>query len=176
MVERILEQEAAIRQVLSGARKTSHLTPTWQDIDVLKSVNRALSPLKDFTDILSGETYVTVSAVKPVLKLLKSCVLAAASDDNQLTKDIKNRVIAYMEEKYSSPDINELPDVATFLDPEFKLEYADEDDQERIKDRVIEEATEVARQSLGSQENTTSAESEPPPAKRNELGALLKKK
>ena len=68
MIDRILEQETAIRQVLSADRKTSHLLLAWQDIDVLESVNKALAPLKEFTDIMSGEMYVTVSAIKPILK------------------------------------------------------------------------------------------------------------
>ena len=34
---------------------TSHLVPTWQDLDVLESLNAALNPLSDFTDMLSAE-------------------------------------------------------------------------------------------------------------------------
>ena len=42
MVSRILEQETVIR---SGSdRKTSHLLPTWQDIEVLESINKELDP------------------------------------------------------------------------------------------------------------------------------------
>lgn len=67
MVARVLEQQKAIAQVLASDRKTRHLVPTWQDIDVLESMNEALSPLLEFTDSLSGESYVTVSYVKPVL-------------------------------------------------------------------------------------------------------------
>ena len=55
MLERLLEQEQAIRVVLASDRKVSHLTPTWQDIDVWKSINDALAPLADFTDIMSGK-------------------------------------------------------------------------------------------------------------------------
>ena len=47
----MLEQEKAIRQVLSGYRKTSHLIPTWQDMEVLESVQAAIGPLADFTDM-----------------------------------------------------------------------------------------------------------------------------
>lgn len=50
MMERVLEQEASIRAVLSGDRKSVHLVPTWQDIDI----QAALAPLIDFTDMLSG--------------------------------------------------------------------------------------------------------------------------
>lgn len=54
MLERLLEQEAALKLVLSGDRKTTNLVPTWQDIDVWGAINDALSPLAAFTDIMSG--------------------------------------------------------------------------------------------------------------------------
>ena len=44
MVTRILEQENAIRTVLSADTKASHLIPTWQDIQVLTAIHQALSP------------------------------------------------------------------------------------------------------------------------------------
>ena len=59
MIERLLEQEGAIRAVLSTDRKASHLVPTWQDVDVWKAINDALSPLAKFTDIMSGMLYIT---------------------------------------------------------------------------------------------------------------------
>ncbi|XP_044189519.1 uncharacterized protein LOC122968392 [Thunnus albacares] len=61
MTERVLEKEAAIQQVLKVDRKARHLVHTWQDIDVLESVKKALSPLRDFTDALSGEDYVSLT-------------------------------------------------------------------------------------------------------------------
>ena len=70
MVERILEQETAIRQVLSSDHKSVHLIPSWQDIEILESLRSALGPLKNFTDILSGEKHVTISAVIPLLNHL----------------------------------------------------------------------------------------------------------
>ena len=70
MVSRILEQEEAIRRVLSSDRKTARLIFTWQDIDVLKSIDKVLSQLSSLTDILSGEKYVTISAVLPMIECL----------------------------------------------------------------------------------------------------------
>ena len=66
MVLRVLEQQQAIRQVLSGDCKAEHLIPTWQDVDVLESVQAAVGPLADFTDMLSGEQLVTVSSINPI--------------------------------------------------------------------------------------------------------------
>ena len=71
----MLEQEQALRQVLVGNRKTCHLVPSRQDIEVLELVNKALSPLAELTDILSGEEYVTVSSVRPLLQHLTETIL-----------------------------------------------------------------------------------------------------
>ncbi|KAL6465735.1 hypothetical protein MHYP_G00258680 [Metynnis hypsauchen] len=66
MVKRVLEQKRAITEVLSKDKKTRSLVPTWQDVDILESIDAALSPLLEFTDALSGESYVSVSFLKPV--------------------------------------------------------------------------------------------------------------
>ena len=65
----------AICAVLSVDRMTSHLIPLWQDIEVLEAINKALTPVADFTD-LSGEQYASISAVKPVLSHMSTEALA----------------------------------------------------------------------------------------------------
>lgn len=62
--------------------------PTWQDIEVLEAVSKALGPLLEFTDALSGEQLITVSYLKLVLSLFNTEVLALKSDDTDLTKKI----------------------------------------------------------------------------------------
>ena len=42
MIERIIEQQDAIRVVLGQDWKVSHLIPSWQDFDVLQSVLEAV--------------------------------------------------------------------------------------------------------------------------------------
>ena len=58
----LLEQEDAVRVVLSSDQKMSHLVPIWQDIEVLESILKALSLISELTDLLSGENHITVSA------------------------------------------------------------------------------------------------------------------
>lgn len=65
MKERMVEQEKPITQVLAADQKSHHLLHTWQDIEVLEAITKALK--QDFTDALSGEEYVRVSYVKLVL-------------------------------------------------------------------------------------------------------------
>ena len=58
-------------------------------IEVLKSIDSALSPLLSLTDILSGETYITVSAVIQMVQLIKIKLLKEEEIDTQLTRDLK---------------------------------------------------------------------------------------
>ena len=123
MIERVLEQEKALTQVLRADKKTRHLVLTWQDIEVLEAVSKALSPLVDFTDALSGEQYVSVSYLKPVLHLFNEQVVKVQEDDSELTKSIKTRILEYLNEKYADPVTQELLDMASLLDPRFKTKY-----------------------------------------------------
>ncbi len=122
MIARVLEQAKAISHVLSGDRYARSLIPTWQDIEVLESIHKALHPLLEFTDALSGEEYVSISYLKPVLHLLATSVLAEDAEDTDLTRSIKTKVLAYLNDKYSDPYTQELLDVASFMDPRFKTQ------------------------------------------------------
>ena len=82
MIDRTREQEKAIRFVLGSDRKTSHLSLTWQDLDVLTAINTALSSLTAFTDVMSGENYITGSAVLPVIDLLTNSVPKENEEDS----------------------------------------------------------------------------------------------
>ena len=62
MVSRLLEQDDAVRVVLSSDRKSSHFVLTWQDIHVMESLSKVLSHVAELTDFLSGEKHVTVSS------------------------------------------------------------------------------------------------------------------
>lgn len=139
MIERVLEQHRALSDVLSEDRKSRHLVPTWQDLDVLESVNQALQPLEEFTDALSGESYVSVSYVKPVLHLLKTSVLAEKQEDSELTRSIKIKILNYMICKYDDSATQELLDMACFMDPRFKANYIHSDKVSHIKTRVMAE-------------------------------------
>ena len=89
MISRILEQKKAIRVVLLADRKVSHLVLTWQDLDVLTAINTALAPLADFTDVMSGENYVTGSAILPIMDLLYNSVLQVKEEDKPLTNELR---------------------------------------------------------------------------------------
>lgn len=110
---------------------SSHFTCTedqtldsqWQDTEVLKGINNALNPLSDFTDAVSGEQYVSVSSVKPVLHLFETSMLAIQEDDTDFTKSLKTKILGSLQEKYRDPKTQDLLDIASTLNPRFKMNF-----------------------------------------------------
>ncbi len=144
MIARVLEQQSAISCVLSADRKARHLVPTWQDVEVLEAVNNSLSPLAEFTDALSGEQYVSVSYVKPVLHLFNNKILAEKEGETELSNCIKKKILDYLNEKYDDPQTQELLDMASAIDPRFKLKYVNEDRVEAVKIRLRTEMASIS--------------------------------
>uniref|UniRef100_A0A9J7X243 HAT C-terminal dimerisation domain-containing protein n=1 Tax=Cyprinus carpio carpio TaxID=630221 RepID=A0A9J7X243_CYPCA len=177
MIQRILEQLPAISQVLND-RKVRHLVPTWQAIEDLEAMNNTLSPLAEFTDALSGELYVSISSVKPVLHLFKTSVLAVQEDDAEFTKSIKSNILKYLQEKYSDPQTQDLLDMATTLDPRFKMNYISEEKKATVKARLTDEMTGITLAMVRSfpHFNTIPNASPAPPMKkgRKTLGSFFK--
>lgn len=74
------------------------------------------------TDALAGESCVTISAVKPILNHITS-KLEEGDDDTDMTKEIKERIKVDLELRYLDDDIGQLLELASFLDPRFKLTH-----------------------------------------------------
>ena len=120
MVDRIMEQVEAIRVVLCDDRSSSHLIPSWQDCDILLSITAALKTLKVMTDALSGESCVPISAIlNHIISKLKE-----EEGDTEMMREIKERIKVDLELRYlGDDDIGQLLELASFLDPWFKLAH-----------------------------------------------------
>lgn len=175
MVRRILEQQAVITHVLSSDCKARHLLPTWQDLEVLEAVDKTLAPPADFTDALSGEQYVSVSSVKPALHLFQSSVLAVKEDETDLICTMKSKIMGYLEEKYQDQKTQDLLDIATTLDPRFKMTYVNEDNKTAVQNRLKDEMSKLTTDKE-SPPTTTSSGSGPASEKktRKTLGSFFK--
>ena len=186
MVKRILEQKEAIRIVLSSDHATSHLAITWQDIDLLTSIESFLSPLEDLTDTLLGETHVTISVVKPLLEHLITDLLSPNDGDTEFTKQMKQRCKAKILQQYEGDgitDVKRLLDIATFLDRRFKHCKDNEVNKKEIEELV---KIEILKASDYEYDNTNlvvdiqdkegSSEIDIPTPKRSKLGKFLGRK
>lgn len=69
---------------------------------MLESINTALKPVAEFTDVLSNEKVVSASLVKPVLSLLTNDLLDASPEDSELTKNLKAKMFAVLDDKYKA--------------------------------------------------------------------------
>ncbi|KAJ8348869.1 hypothetical protein SKAU_G00274580 [Synaphobranchus kaupii] len=98
---------------------------TRQDEAVLDAVNKALKPLAEFTDILSRETYVTISSLLPTLYLLRDDVLRNKEDDVRLTSAIKSSVLQELDRKYDFAATLQLMSTSALLDPRYKSDHID---------------------------------------------------
>ncbi len=103
-------------------------------------MDKTLTPLADFTDALSGEQYVIVSSVEPALHLFQSSVLA---DDSDLIRTIKSKIVGYLEEKYNDQKTQDLLDIATTLDPRFKMTYVNEENKTAVQNKLQDEMSKL---------------------------------
>ena len=118
-------------------RKSASLNLTWQDKDVLHSMNQVLSKISELTDILSGENYVTVSSVLSMVELLNNTLLKQREDDTDLLASMKNAVKD--NPRYIGSGTVTLLRLSSLLDPRFKSKYIGESSLEEIKDKAISE-------------------------------------
>ena len=163
MLERITEQQEAIRIVLASDRKVSHLIPTWQDFDVIDSVIAALGPLGELTDALSAEKNITISAVRPLLTRLSQEILMEKDTDSSLTAQMKRVVRVDLESRYGNSELSNLLDICTFLDPRFRPAEPNDSIIEDIKEEML---SSLQASPLPTQECNSLAESAPPPPKK----------
>ncbi|XP_067226603.1 E3 SUMO-protein ligase ZBED1-like [Chanodichthys erythropterus] len=135
MVERMLEQEQAIKRVFAQDKSRRPLPQlTRQDISVLESVNNALKPVVDFTDILSGENYVTVSSLLPMLAHLEGVL-----EESKLTADLKRVILEQMEGRYGDDTIQRMMRKATLLDPRYRGDHMKPPELHSTKSEMMEE-------------------------------------
>ena len=123
MVSRVVEQQQAICAVLASDRKNWHRMPSASEFSILEAVLEVFKPLSVFTDALSGEGHVTISAVRTLLHHLFENVLHVESGSNGLVNELTLSISRNLSSRYEDPDIGELLDKCSFLDPRFKTEY-----------------------------------------------------
>ena len=156
--------------------------PTDAEFSTMKVVIGVLKP-PSLTDALSGEKQVTVSAVLPVMKHVKS-KLSPVSSDCRLAKEMKQVIWNDLETRYTDPEVSDILDISSFLDPRFKDQHLQNKEEtvssitQECTDHYENESThDRSRESTVrlSTEPEDSAVNNPPPAERLKgLAAVLK--
>ncbi|XP_067944957.1 E3 SUMO-protein ligase ZBED1-like [Watersipora subatra] len=168
MINRFLEQECAVKKVLSADKKHTHLIPTGEDLATLEAIRSALEHVAPFTDMLSGEDAVTISLVQPTVILFNK-LLVPEESDVALTRQIKSSILEYINKHHQhNADYWQLLSKCSFLDPRFKATH-----NESVTDIILHECEQLApdvRETITLESATTSCTAS---AKHKSWGAYL---
>jgi len=141
LISVILDQELGISSFLktykSGQFKKLILSD--DEIDVLKIITMILKPVREITDHLAGENYVTASAVYPVIFNLKTKLSEVVNSNNialnsnekcvEIKKKIFTSIIDVLDNRY---DNNIALKICMVLDPWFKTTFIDHEEISQI--------------------------------------------
>lgn len=149
MMERIVEQQEAIRRVLADDKSTSSLlVDWWENMVTVEEITHALKDYALLTDCLSGEQHVTISAVAPLLRHIST--LAESVDDveeiSAIEQHIKETIAEYMIPRFSEDNLTSFLAMCTTLDPRYKkfVENHDPALYEVVRKKLAEEANTIS--------------------------------
>ena len=74
-----------------------------------------LEPFEEATKALSGSNYPTISMIGPLLYQVCKVTLKVNEDDNVNLKRIKETMLEDFQDRYSSPAVTEILNIAAFL-------------------------------------------------------------
>ena len=117
MMQSLKENKDAITLVLAENNKTQ-LIFTSSDIRDIYHINKLLRPFKDCGEKLSSESNVTISLISPLFEQLKQH-LSASNFDPTLIQNMKTKMLAKMNTRYSSDQMKILK-TCTLLDIRYK--------------------------------------------------------
>ena len=96
------------------------LFPDGPEWNLLEDLVTVLEPFEEATKALSGSNYPTISMISPLLYQVCKVTLKVNEDDNVNLKRIKETMLEDFQDRYLSPAITEILNIAAFLDPRFK--------------------------------------------------------
>ena len=139
--------------------------PNDNEISAMEAFLSVMKPIVEMTEVICGEKWVSLSAVKPLMYKLTAKHLIAKESESNFIKALKNSVFKDLQTRYTNPSVIDILDKACFLDPRFKsLSFYPKVARERVIKAVEEEI-----KLLTSHEGNDNAEgSSQPPTKKHQ--------
>lgn len=158
MLERLMEQQAAIAAVLMEGR-VRHLMPKGDDWVLIESLVNILKPFQVATEMMGGSRYPTLSSAKPVMHKLITRTLKEDESDSSAVAEVKRKIKHDLQQRYQDDSVKKLLDVSAFIDPRYKeLPFLDADDRKLIIDEVEDELLALEGDVLDDEVDSESAE------------------
>jgi len=154
LINTIIEQELGLTSFLRGYKngEFKKLCLRENEIDILKNLSSVLQPIREITDNLAADSYVTGSAIIPIISSLNSKLANVVESsnindiiteinfdepdhlqNNNIIKKMYEIVIGVLNQRYTN---NVTLMLCTAVDPRFKVDYID--DLPYIKNLLIE--------------------------------------
>lgn len=185
LIEVVLSQELPLASFLrtynKGAFKDRMIDE--HQIEILKTVILTLNPIRKISDNLAGESYVTASAILPVVNMILKKLLEVdeqvLTEENRVCLVLKKKMLETMMTVFTNRYGNNIIlKMCTALDPRFKLDRIDIErfehtsiDLESFKKILKEECIRTWQYSLSKSE--LSLESPPKKSKSTGLSAIF---
>ncbi|XP_017489963.1 PREDICTED: zinc finger BED domain-containing protein 1-like [Rhagoletis zephyria] len=169
MLERVKELRSSIVAVIADRSVFDNKTAQniaisdsgWDSIDVLIYL---LTPFQIATTVLSSDSEITISKVKPIIHKIITKHMRSEKTDTKLAKTFKEKVVADLRSRFHFEDIEDptqenisIAHLASFLDPRFKqLKYVEYDAfREEIKNYVKKEYNQIGAIVMNDQKAST---------------------
>ena len=111
MLERICEQQASICAALVDLKRVDLMLQD-SDVKIMEKLVEILKPFFQITETIYGESYITVTSIKPLLHHLLNTALNAESDDLGAIKQLKQTVKQNLQLQYQDSVTSKLLDIA----------------------------------------------------------------
>ena len=172
---RVLEQQSAICATLIDQKRLD-LMPQDNEFKILEEITKVITPFRSITSQISGEEYVTVSALNPLFHYLVSTLKDPSGDaiDMESTKQVtvastragtsssvadvikkaQNAILNDLSSRYQNSLVVMLLCSASFMDPRFKsLPFISTDFRVEAHENIKQLAITLVRNSKGSAES-----------------------
>lgn len=118
MLERFIDIMKLCSEILIDDRNSPQM-PSAQEIEVIKQIINLLRPFEYVTRELSGELYITVSKVIPMINCIHSQI-ESYNSNLTITNSIKESILSQLCKRFGNTEFNSHLALATLLDPRFK--------------------------------------------------------
>lgn len=170
LCERFLANQLALCKMLQQYPSKKHLMCEGPEVASLENFISATKFLKEITTTLSGDQYTTSSSVLPLYRKIKKH-LQSKEEDSQLTKEIKDVILATLKEKYEVEPLQSILRMCSFCDPRFRCNFTDYPNE--MKEIAKNELIDYYQQSEDFTDNQTETTANPTDTTKKGLSKLF---
>lgn len=118
MLERFLKLRIVISEIVNES-VIAPIFPSAVEMEILNELTAVLKPFEYVTREASGQKYITISKIIPMLYCLTT-ELNSITPNSTIVKECKDVLLRELKKRYGMIELNDHAAIATLLDPRFK--------------------------------------------------------